>query len=78
MKTLAQDLIKFYAHLAPPALPKHIEILHPQPNQQVMDTVKRFFLKFYPDNKPRRLMLGINPVVLEQALQGLISPHRDS
>ena len=61
MKTLAQDLIKFYAHLAPPVLPKHIEILHPQPNLQVMDTVKRFFLKFYPDNKPRRLMLGINP-----------------
>src|SRR4030095_660136 len=61
MKTLAEDLIKFYGHLAPPKLPGNIEILHPQPDKQVMDTVKKFFLKFYPDNKPRQLMLGINP-----------------
>src|SRR5262245_11314829 len=61
MKTLAQDLIKFYRHLDPPALPGGIKILHPQPDKQVMETVKRFFRKFYPDNKPRRLMLGINP-----------------
>ena len=61
MKTLARDLIKFYGHLHPPKIPADIEILHPQPNQEVMDTVKTFFLKFYPDNKPRRLMLGINP-----------------
>jgi hypothetical protein len=61
MKTLAGDLIKFYGQLAPPKLPGNIEILHPQPDKQVMDTVKKFFLKFYPDNKPRRLMLGINP-----------------
>ena len=35
--------------------------MHPQPDQQVMDTVQTFFQKFYNDVNPRRLMLGINP-----------------
>ena len=61
MKTLATELISFYRQLKPPSLPGEIEVLHPQPDHQVMDVVKKFFTKFYDDHKPRRLMLGINP-----------------
>ncbi len=61
MPTLAQQLIKFYQQLTPPHLPKGFGILHPQPDQQVIDVVKQFFQKFYNDNNPRKLMLGINP-----------------
>jgi hypothetical protein len=61
MKTIAQQLIQFYGQLEAPAVPKDIQVLHPQPGHQVMETVKKFFEKFYNDNNPRRLMLGINP-----------------
>jgi hypothetical protein len=61
MQTLARQLIRFYKQLAPPLLPGGIDILHPQPDRQVMKVVKQFFEKFYNDNNPRRLMLGINP-----------------
>jgi hypothetical protein len=61
MQTLARQLIRFYKQLTPPPLPEGIGILHPQPDQQVMKVVKQFFEKFYNDNNPRRLMLGINP-----------------
>ncbi|MEP7372167.1 MAG: uracil-DNA glycosylase family protein [Chitinophagaceae bacterium] len=61
MQTLAHQLIRFYKALSPPSLPRGIDILYPQPDQQVMKAVKQFFEKFYHDNNPRRLMLGINP-----------------
>ena len=61
MQTLARQLILFYKQLTPPILPKGIDLLYPQPDRQVMNVVKQFFEKFYTDNKPRRLMLGINP-----------------
>lgn len=61
MPTLAQQLINFYQQLTPPHLPKGFGILHPQPDQQVIEVVKQFFQKFYNDNESRKLMLGINP-----------------
>jgi hypothetical protein len=61
MQTLAWQLVRFYKQLVPPLLPGGIDILHPQPDRQVMKVVRQFFEKFYNDNKPRKLMLGINP-----------------
>lgn len=61
MSTLARQLIRFYQKLNPPPLPKGFGILHPQPEEQVMEIVKQFFQKFYNDNNPRKLILGINP-----------------
>lgn len=61
MQTLARQLIRFYKQLTPPVLPKGIDIIYPQPDRQVMKVVKQFFEKFYSDNKPRKLMMGINP-----------------
>jgi hypothetical protein len=61
MTTLAQQLIRFYRQLTPPPVPKGFQVMHPQPNQQVIVVVKQFFKKYYSDKKPRRLLLGINP-----------------
>lgn len=61
MKTLARQLIQFYKQLIPPAVPRGFQVMHPQPDLEVMKVVKLFFEKFYKDNNPRRLLLGINP-----------------
>lgn len=61
MSGLADQLIHFYRNLVPPPLPEGFEILHPQPDDQVMAVVEKFFRRFYQDNKKRRLILGINP-----------------
>jgi Domain of unknown function (DUF4918) len=61
MYALDRQLIRFYQQLTPPTLPKDIDLLYPHPDRQVVKVVKAFFEKFYSDNKPRRLMMGINP-----------------
>jgi hypothetical protein len=55
-------IIHFYQSLLPPEnLPKGIGVLFPQKDPQVIELIKKFFEKYFNDNKPRRLMLGINP-----------------
>ena len=59
---LSEKLIKYYTQLTPPAgLPKGIEVLFPQKDLQVTGIVEKFFKKYFNDNIPRQLMLGINP-----------------
>ena len=58
----SKKLIKYYNQLKPPSnLPKGIEVLFPQKDKQVIELVKKFFEKYYNNDHPRRLMLGINP-----------------
>lgn len=60
--TLAYKLISFYQKIQPPQkLPKGIELLFPQKDPEVMKIIKSFLKKFFNDNKPRYLILGINP-----------------
>lgn len=61
MTPISTQLISFYKHLVPPAVPPGFEVLHPQPGREVMEIVEIFFKKFYNDTRQRRLMLGINP-----------------
>ena len=59
---LSEKLIQFYQSLQPPKnLPKDIEVLFPQKDKQVIEVVKKFFEKYYKDDRPRRLLFGINP-----------------
>jgi len=59
---LSEKLIHFYQSLQPPGnLPKGIGILFPQKDKQVIELVKKFFEKYYKDDNPRKLLLGINP-----------------
>lgn len=58
----ATDIFKFYKSLTPPTgLPKDIEVLYPQQDAAVMKLVKTFLDKYYSDDNPRTLILGINP-----------------
>lgn len=61
MSTLSKKLIDFYLTLEPSRLPKGIGILHPQLHGDVKKVVKAFYTKYYADNIPRKMMLGINP-----------------
>lgn len=55
-------LSRFYKTLIPPpGLPKGVEVLFPQENKTVKKIIEQFFHKYYYDNRPRRLLLGINP-----------------
>ena len=58
----AQHIIEYYKNLHPPIpLPEEIQWLHPQLNPEVMDVVNQFYTKYYSDESPRTIMLGINP-----------------
>jgi len=62
MKIWAENLLFFYSQLKPPKqLPNDIEWLFPQQDAVVMKIFESFLYKYYNDNKPRRLLLGINP-----------------
>jgi hypothetical protein len=60
--TWAQHLYSFYSLLQPPKdLPNGIEWLYPQQKTDVLEIVKRFLNKFYNDDQPRVILMGINP-----------------
>jgi hypothetical protein len=62
MKTWAEHLLSLYADLKPPKqLPNDIEWLYPQKDPAVLKLFGTFLQKYYNDDKPRRILLGINP-----------------
>jgi hypothetical protein len=62
MPLLADQLTRFYEQLRPPRrLPAGVAVLYPQKDPQVMEITRTFFQTFYSDNRPRHLLLGINP-----------------
>lgn len=62
MSALAYKLTNFYKTLQPPKkLPKGVEVLFPQEDPEVIGLIELFFKKFFNDDHPRHLMLGINP-----------------
>ena len=61
MTTWADKLITFYKTLQPPQnLPNSVEWLYPQQNNKVLSIVEAFLHKYYNDDAPRTLALGIN------------------
>jgi hypothetical protein len=62
MQSMADKLISFYRSIKPPLdLPKGIEVLYPQKDPEVISIVEQFFQKYFNNDHPRNLMLGINP-----------------
>jgi len=62
MKTWAEHLLSLYSHLKPPKhLPNDIGWLYPQKDAAVMKIFETFLYKYFNDNEPRRMLLGINP-----------------
>lgn len=62
MKTWAEHLLKLYDNLQPPKeLPNDVEWLYPQQDAVVMNVFEQFLFKYFNDNNPRQILLGINP-----------------
>lgn len=60
--TLADQILTFQKNLNLAAkLPKGVEILNPYRDEQVTPLCETFYHRFYNDNKPRAVLIGINP-----------------
>jgi len=62
MNTWAEHLLSFYSNLKPPKqLPNNVGWLFPQKDAAVMELFSQFVNKYFNDENPRRIFLGINP-----------------
>ena len=58
----AASILQFIKQLYfPVQLPKGIKVMHPFADTQTMKACKQFYEKYYNDNHPRRMIIGINP-----------------
>lgn len=73
MPTFADKIIHFNRNLSfNGALPDGIRIMNPfQENPNVLDISATFYKKYYDDNHPRHIILGINPGRLGAGLTGV-------
>ena len=70
--TLSSKLLRFYPALSISAkLPATVEVLKPHNNKDVAAIMKTFYQRFFNDNNPRRLLLGINPGRFGAGITGL-------
>jgi hypothetical protein len=63
LMTIAGKIIRFYENLRYTGnLPSGIAVMNPfAQNPSVMEITREFYSKFYSDQVPRRIILGINP-----------------
>lgn len=58
----ADHILRFYKQLKiKTPLPQGVEILNPYENKITFALCEKFYRKYYSDDNPRRLILGINP-----------------
>lgn len=70
--TSAQKILTFLSQLRIQSkLPVGVNILNPYRQQEVMNLCQVFYNKYYNDNNPRRIILGINPGRLGGGLTGI-------
>ena len=59
---LAQKILRFYQDLKiPDGLPAGIGVMNPYANPDCMEVCRKFYERFYNDNRRRYVILGINP-----------------
>ncbi|NLJ42434.1 MAG: SMUG2 DNA glycosylase family protein [Bacteroidales bacterium] len=63
MATFAEKVINFYRDLEfTGRLPYGVSVMNPmRENENVFEAASQFYRKYYSDNNPRRMILGINP-----------------
>ena len=70
--TWADRILSFYQSLTITAkLPKGVEVLNPYANADTFKYCSAFYHKYYEDNEPRTLILGINPGRYGAGLTGI-------
>jgi hypothetical protein len=66
------QLIRFHQNLNLSAkLPRGVDVLNPYQDAYTLSLCKIFFKKYYHDQKPRRLLLGINPGRFGSGITGI-------
>ncbi len=58
---IAEKILAFLKNLKPPRVPGGVEVMNPYKQPDVWKICEAFYRKYYSDNNPRLLMLGINP-----------------
>lgn len=59
---IADDILSFYNSLTLKAkLPRGVSYLNPYQDPKAFEVTTTFYRKFYNDDKPRKIVLGINP-----------------
>jgi len=62
MATFAHGVLSFLENLDPPSLvPPGVRVMNPYLNSQAWKATVEFYQKYYADNSPRILLIGINP-----------------
>lgn len=68
----ADSLFKFFSQLKiNTTLPEGVEILNPYTNNEVLNLNTEFYNKYYNDDAPRIMLLGINPGRFGAGITGL-------
>ncbi len=69
---VAHQIISFLSSLhIPVALPRGVNVLNPYHDPEAIAVCTEFYKKYYSDNSPRRMILGINPGRLGGGLTGI-------
>ena len=59
--TIAEKIIAFYKSLSIDKVPENIEVMNPFSDKDTFPITKAFYYKYYHDELPRTMILGINP-----------------
>jgi len=59
--TFGQRAYRFYTRLVPPGAPRGVHVMNPYADARVRRFVRAFLDKYFDDDAPRLLVLGINP-----------------
>lgn len=73
MKSFAENIINYYQHLEiNEDLGSEIQTINPYQNNPLAEkTVKKFYTKYFNDNRKRQLIIGINPGRLGVGVTGI-------
>lgn len=60
--TYSKHILSFFKELhLPNKLPHGVNVMNPYQNEIVFSLCEKFYKKYYDNNKPRKILLGINP-----------------
>lgn len=70
--TFGQKVVRFLEDLHPETrLPRGVSLLDPYQQPEVMDTVRKYYQRYYADRRPRVFLWGINPGRLGAGITGI-------
>ena len=59
--TFAARALRYYEGLSAPRVPRGVIVMNPYTDARVRSYTRRFLDKYFADNRPRTLVIGINP-----------------